>query len=180
MSKAYLSLGSNTGDRAAHLQTAIERLNVASVRVTAVSRVYETAHVGDTEESIPSYLNCAAEVETELEPLALLRHTQSVEQAGGRERTRLWSPRTIDIDILLYDGVTLESPALTVPHPRMHERAFVLVPLLEIAPYLAMPNGSTIEQILNDSAARSQDVSFRDDYSLLLHPFSAKSADSLS
>src|SRR5689334_12943773 len=115
----YLSVGSNVGDRARNLRDALARLERPTLRVTAVSGVYETEPVGETPEPVPAYLNCVARIETSLEPLALLLHTQQVEREGGRTPTFRWGPRTIDIDILLYNGLTLATDALVIPHPRL-------------------------------------------------------------
>ena len=138
MPTAYLSLGTNLGDRAAHLAAGLERL-AAVVRVVRVSSVYETAPVGGPPQ--PPYLNLVAEVETDLPPRELLRRCLAIEAELGRERTEHWGPRTLDIDLLLYEGVTSDDPELTLPHPRLTERQFVLVPLAEIAPELVLPDG---------------------------------------
>ncbi|WP_309122851.1 2-amino-4-hydroxy-6-hydroxymethyldihydropteridine diphosphokinase [Paenibacillus sp.] len=131
MSVAYLGLGSNIGDRDVLLAQAIERLNGhPSIRVTDVSALYETDPVGYEDQ--PPFLNMACRIETSLAPEALLASTLTIERELGRERTVRWGPRTIDIDLLLYDNTTLNTKDLTVPHPRLMERAFVLVPLLDI------------------------------------------------
>jgi len=128
---AFLGLGSNIGDRDALLAEALERLNaLPSVRVTDVSPLYETDPVGYEEQ--PPFLNIACRIETSLPPEDLLAETLRIERELGRERTVRWGPRTIDIDVLLYENATLNTKALTVPHPRLMERAFVLVPLLDI------------------------------------------------
>ncbi|MDF2630818.1 MAG: 2-amino-4-hydroxy-6-hydroxymethyldihydropteridine pyrophosphokinae [Symbiobacteriaceae bacterium] len=134
MATAYLSLGSNLGDRLGYLAEAIRRLGAPHTRVTQVSSIYETAPWGKTDQ--PSFLNMAAAVETDLTPDELLRHILSVEQVLGRVRTVRWGPRTVDIDMLLYGDERRATPDLQLPHPRMANRAFVLVPLLEIAPHL--------------------------------------------
>lgn len=144
MSKAYLSLGSNVGDRMAHLQAAVQRLSTPTTTVRSISSVYETEHVGDSATSLPPYLNCVVSVETTLDPLDLLEHALRVETMGGRERPHTHSPRTIDIDLLAYDQITMQSARLTLPHPRLWERAFVLVPLSEIAPCFALPDGRRV------------------------------------
>jgi 2-amino-4-hydroxy-6-hydroxymethyldihydropteridine diphosphokinase len=138
---AYLGLGSNTGDRRAHLAQALDRLNATpGVRVTAVSSLYETVPVGLTAQ--PDFLNAVAEVCTELPAEALLDAALAVEAALGRVRTVRWGPRPIDLDVLLVGGLRVAGGRLTLPHPRMTERAFVLVPLAEIAPGLVF-NGKT-------------------------------------
>lgn len=134
---AYLALGSNLGDRRAQLRQAVDRLPCeepgAGLRVTGVSGVYETDPVGGPDDQGP-YLNLVAEVETTFDPFQLLERCLAVEQAGGRERSIRWGPRTIDVDVLLYGDVRIESPELTLPHPRMWERRFVLEPLADLAP----------------------------------------------
>lgn len=129
--KAYISLGSNLGDRLGYLASAVTRLHERDgIRVTRCSSVYETAPVGLTEQ--PAFLNMVIEVETSLGPLELLRAMMDVEQALGRVRLVRWGPRTIDLDLLVYGDVSMQTAELELPHPRMSERAFVLVPLLEL------------------------------------------------
>ncbi len=130
--RAFLALGSNLGDRLANLRKAVSVLRESGCQTTGVSSVYETKPVGLTDQ--PDFLNAVIRIKTEHSPKALLELCQAVELRLGRERTIKWGPRVIDLDILLYDGVTLDEPGLTIPHPRMLERAFVLVPLLEIDP----------------------------------------------
>lgn len=138
MSTVYLSLGTNQGDRLALLRTAVARL--AALGPVVTSSCYETAPVGLTDQ--PDFWNIAVRLETALAPHDLLEATQRIEAELGRTRTVRWGPRTMDIDILLYDHVVLDTPALTIPHPRLHERAFVLVPLLELWPAAALPAGA--------------------------------------
>lgn len=134
---AYLALGSNLGDRRAQLRQAVDRLPcdepAGALRVTGVSGVFETDPVGGPDDQGP-YLNLVVEVDTTLDPFQLLERCLAVEQAGGRERAVRWGPRTIDVDVLLYGDVRIESPELTLPHPRMWERRFVLEPLADLAP----------------------------------------------
>ena len=156
MSIVFLSIGSNLGDRAANMRAAIGRLNDKDTRVEAVSRFYESAPVGETPEPVPDYLNCAAQVETDLSPEALLNRTQQVERDLGRVPTYRWGPRVIDIDILLYDQVTLESERLTLPHPRLKERAFVVIPLNDIAPNLKLPDSTWLWELVIDPVIRGQ------------------------
>ncbi|MGA2990749.1 MAG: 2-amino-4-hydroxy-6-hydroxymethyldihydropteridine diphosphokinase [Candidatus Korobacteraceae bacterium] len=132
----YLSLGSNLGDRAGNLQDAIERLRALG-EVEAVSSFYETEPVGLMHQ--PWFLNCAVALRTHRMPRQLLSAVMQVEQALGRKRRILMGPRTIDIDILLFGSSVIDISSLTVPHPAMHERRFVLQPLAEIAPAARHP-----------------------------------------
>lgn len=124
--RAFIALGSNLGDRAAALRGAIEGLHARDIRVLRSSAVYETDPVGPPQ---PAYLNAVIEVETDLDARALLERCLAVEADLGRERTERWGPRTIDIDLLTFGSQVVDEPGLVVPHPRMRERAFVLVPL---------------------------------------------------
>lgn len=141
MTRAYLALGSNLGDRLAHLQSAVDGLAAAEgVEVVAVSAVYETAPVGGPEQG--PYLNAVVAVETALAPRALLGIGQHLEAAAARVRDVRWGPRTLDVDVLLVGDTRVDEPDLVVPHPRMHERDFVLAPLADVAPHLvAAPAG---------------------------------------
>lgn len=128
-----LGLGSNLGDRKAYLSGAIDGLaSNPSIDVTAVSAIYETPPWGRTNQ--PVFLNAAVLVETDLTPRALLRAVLRIERSLGRVRDELWGPRTIDIDILLYGDEHIDEPGLTIPHPRIRERAFVLCPLAALVP----------------------------------------------
>lgn len=130
--RAYLGLGSNMGDKRAMIAEALARLaSVPGIALVARSRDYRTAPWGDTDQDW--FVNACAAVDTDLPPHALLEACLSVESAMGRERTRKWGPRIIDIDLLDYAGRTIDSDTLTLPHPYLLERAFVLVPLAEIA-----------------------------------------------
>jgi 2-amino-4-hydroxy-6-hydroxymethyldihydropteridine diphosphokinase len=132
---AYLSLGSNIGERKAQLEKALHFLeDEESIELLHVSSFYETKPVGVTDQ--PDFLNMAAAIRTSLSPENLLHVTQSIEKKLGRQRKEKWGPRTIDIDILLYAEEQINLASLIVPHPRLQERAFVLVPLEEIAPEL--------------------------------------------
>lgn len=132
--RVVIGLGSNLGDRRATMRDAVRRIaHVATV--TARSRVYETAPIGLVEQ--PSFLNAAIAVEGALGPLALLDALLRIERELGRDRSGdavRWGPRTIDLDVLWIDGVAFDDPRLAVPHPRVTERAFAMVPLLEVAP----------------------------------------------
>ncbi|MGZ4901182.1 MAG: 2-amino-4-hydroxy-6-hydroxymethyldihydropteridine diphosphokinase [Candidatus Angelobacter sp.] len=133
----YLSLGSNLGDREALLRDAIARLRELGV-VTLVSAFYETEPV-EVESKQPWFLNCAVAMETELMPLQFLKRMLALEQSMGRTRTEPKGPRTIDIDIVFFGNDVLDTPELSVPHPAMQQRRFVLEPLAEIAPDLLHP-----------------------------------------
>jgi len=136
--RAFLGLGSNLGDRWAHLRRAVDQLRAGGrTPVTAVSRVYETEPVGGPDDQGP-YLNLVVElaVPAGTDPYRLLEECRRLEAAAGRVRTVQWGPRTLDVDVLWIDGVALDDPELTVPHPRWRERMFVLAPLAELAPDL--------------------------------------------
>ncbi|WP_339252492.1 2-amino-4-hydroxy-6-hydroxymethyldihydropteridine diphosphokinase [Sporosarcina sp. FSL W8-0480] len=135
MNIAYLSIGSNIGDRLHHLTEAVRSLHSHDkIEVTMISSIYETEPVGYTDQA--NFLNLVVCLETSLNPFELLEVCQGVENDLGRVREIRWGPRTVDLDILLYNNDNIKSENLTVPHPRMDGRAFVLVPLMEIAPTL--------------------------------------------
>lgn len=137
--RAFLGLGSNLGDRRTHLRRAVDQLRAGSRSpVTAVSRVYETDPVGGPPGQDP-YLNLVVQlaVAPEADPYRLLDECHRLEAAAGRVRSVHWGPRTLDADVVWIDGVVLDDPDLTVPHPRWRERRFVLAPLAELAPDLA-------------------------------------------
>lgn len=147
---AYLSLGSNLGERAANLRAAIVQLEAAG-RVLAVSAFYETQPVDVPDQ--PWFLNCVASIATDKSPRELLQFTMKVEAEMGRLRMRNKGPRSIDIDILLFGDRTIDEPGLRVPHPAMHRRRFVLEPLAEIAPGARHPQfGKTAEELLGELA----------------------------
>jgi len=137
MKTVYLGLGSNVGDRARNLETALVKLAAPDLRILRVSSVYETEPVGFTAQHW--FYNLAVEAETDLFPMQLLARAAKVEQALGRVRTVRNGPRTLDIDILLYARVLVHSVKLHIPHPRMADRRFVLAPLAELAPDLRHP-----------------------------------------
>ena len=137
MKTAYLSLGSNLGDRRENLRQALALLEAPDLCVRRVSPVYETEPVDHAAQGW--FLNLVAEIETTLFPMQLLARTGRVEQSLGRRRTVAKGPRTIDIDILLYGKATVRSASLEIPHPRMTERRFVLQPLADLAPELRHP-----------------------------------------
>jgi 2-amino-4-hydroxy-6-hydroxymethyldihydropteridine diphosphokinase len=143
--RACLGLGSNLGDRLAHLQFAVDALaGVPELNVRAVSRVYETAPVGGPPQD--AYLNAVVAIDTSLDPHALLEECRAIEEEAARVRVERWGPRTLDIDILLMEGTRMESSDLTIPHPRMWERGFVLAPLRDVAPDL-VDAGATWEGV---------------------------------
>jgi 2-amino-4-hydroxy-6-hydroxymethyldihydropteridine diphosphokinase len=132
----YLSLGSNIGDRESHLRDAISRLENQG-RIQSIASFYETEPVEFTDQA--RFLNCAVALETEEAPEQLMESVLHIEQEMGRERQQNKGPRTIDIDILLFSDTIIDSPKLTIPHPAMHARRFVLQPLAEIAPEVRHP-----------------------------------------
>lgn len=139
MNEVYLSLGSNIGDRLEYIREAVQMLhNQEEINVVNTSSVYETDPVGYEEQAL--FLNIAIQIETSLNPLSLLEQCQKIESELGRKRIIRWGPRTIDLDILLYNQENIVSEKLIIPHPRIEERAFVLVPLIEIAPDIKLPN----------------------------------------
>ena len=150
----YLSLGSNVGDRLKNLRRACTALEARGIRVRRASSVYETEPVDVREQGW--FLNCVVEVETALPPAVLLTELQEIEREQGRERVRpkgpqAKSPRTIDLDILLYGDSVIGDESLVVPHPRLHERRFVLEPLRELAPALQLPVfGRTVEEVFGE------------------------------
>ncbi|HNY65631.1 MAG TPA: 2-amino-4-hydroxy-6-hydroxymethyldihydropteridine diphosphokinase [Deltaproteobacteria bacterium] len=146
--KGYLCLGSNLGDRLHHIRTALEGLGRSGIEVLTISSIYETLPVGAPEPQ-ENYYNLAAEIEWGGSPLELLHAVHAVEDSLGRQRPYANAPRTMDIDILMLDGVRLESDELSIPHPRMEERAFVICPLAEIAPHIALPSGRYIIDVKN-------------------------------
>lgn len=139
-----LSLGSNLGDRAAHLNAAIDLLRM-HVPVLAVSPFYETDPVGVQDS--PAFLNVVVVVASD-DPWALLDVAHRVENVRGRLRSRRWGPRTLDVDVVSVDGLRSDSPTLTLPHPRAHERAFVLVPWLDIDPDAELPGRGRVADIV--------------------------------
>jgi 2-amino-4-hydroxy-6-hydroxymethyldihydropteridine diphosphokinase len=143
MIRAYVALGSNLGDRLATLESALRALDaLPGVRVAAVSSAYETEPWGGVEQ--PRYANAVAALDVEGDALSLLRACKEIERTLGREPGVRFGPRTIDLDVLLFGDQAVDSPELTVPHPRMLEREFVVTPLLEIAPHAVLPDGSPV------------------------------------
>lgn len=145
--RAFVALGSNLEDPQQQVLRALAELDgLPETRVTARSALYRTAPVGYDNQ--PDFINAVAEVSTTLEPLALLRTLLALETVHGRERPFPNAPRVIDLDLLLYDDLELHDPELTLPHPRLHERGFVLFPLADIAPELHVPGKGTVRDLL--------------------------------
>ena len=155
-STVYLGLGANLGDRRANLRAAIRRLG-GHTRLVGLSSVYETEPVGNPEQ--PLFLNLVCRVTTRLTPPGLLSLAKRIEADLGRVPGPPNSPRPVDIDILFFDDLVIKTPTLTLPHPRLHERAFVLVPLAELAPHLVHPAcGRTVLQMLADLPGGSRGI----------------------
>ncbi len=146
--RAYLGLGSNIGDRGAHLQQAVDGLAATDgITVVAVSPVYETDPVGGPEQS--DYLNAVVAADTDLTARQLLEVAHRLEDEAGRVRQERWGPRTLDVDVLLVGDDDVDEPDLVVPHPRLYERAFVMVPLADLDPMLAPwvpPGGAEVRR----------------------------------
>lgn len=164
MALVFLGLGSNQGDRLEALSQAETRLDaVPGIRVLRRSSVYETTPVGMTDQ--PWFLNRVLLIETLLEPHALLDAALQIERDLGRTRSRRWGPRVIDIDILIYGEEAVSSDRLTIPHPGMAGRRFVLVPLLELDPDARLPDGRTVRDLLDvleqSAEGRMQEVTIR-------------------
>ncbi|MEO6993135.1 MAG: 2-amino-4-hydroxy-6-hydroxymethyldihydropteridine diphosphokinase [Lacunisphaera sp.] len=148
MKVAFLGIGSNLGDRRAQLAAAVRALSAdPAVCIVHGSSIYETKPVGKTDQ--PDFLNMVIQVNTPLLPLALLAVCLDVEARLGRERRERWGPRTVDLDVLIYGTEQLNAERLVLPHPRMHERSFVMAPLAEIAPDVLV-NGRTAREIASD------------------------------
>ncbi|CAM5672481.1 2-amino-4-hydroxy-6-hydroxymethyldihydropteridinediphosphokinase OS=Streptomyces alboniger OX=132473 GN=folK PE=4 SV=1 [Streptomyces alboniger] len=148
-SRAVISLGSNLGNRLETLQGAVDALeDTPGLRVKAVSPVYETEPWGVEPGSQPAYFNAVVVVKTTLPPASLLERAQAVEEAFHRVRDERWGPRTIDVDIVAYADVVSDDPALTLPHPRAHERAFVLAPWHDVEPEASLAGRGTVAELL--------------------------------
>lgn len=160
MSFCAIGLGSNLGDSRSILTGAVDRLrSFSQIEVVAISKWYQTAPIGPPQ---PDYLNGCVTLQTSLEPIDLLNILHSIEAEFGRVRQEVWGARTLDLDLLLYDDLVINLPTLQVPHPRMIERAFVLVPLSEIAPNAIEPKSGqsifTLCQQLGYSGIKQMDT----------------------
>jgi 2-amino-4-hydroxy-6-hydroxymethyldihydropteridine diphosphokinase len=146
--RAHIGLGANLGDPAAQVGAAIEAIgHLPLTRPVAHSRLYASPAWGPVAQ--PDYVNAVAAIDTGLSAAALLQALLAIEQAAGRERRERWGPRRLDLDLLLYGDRVIHDDGLTVPHPRLHERAFVLLPLAEIAPGLRLPGLGAVEALLD-------------------------------
>ncbi|WP_324785570.1 2-amino-4-hydroxy-6-hydroxymethyldihydropteridine diphosphokinase [Streptomyces sp. H51] len=165
--RAVISLGSNLGNRLETLQGAVDALeDTPGVRVKAVSPVYETEPWGVEPGSQPSYFNAVVVLKTTLPPSSLLERAHAVEEAFHRVRDERWGARTLDVDIVAYDGVLSDDPHLTLPHPRAHERAFVLAPWHDVEPDAQLPGRGTVAGLLD--AVTREGVAPREDLELHL------------
>ncbi|WP_340560256.1 2-amino-4-hydroxy-6-hydroxymethyldihydropteridine diphosphokinase [Streptomyces sp. GSL17-111] len=165
--RAVISLGSNLGNRLETLQGAVDALeDTPGVRVKAVSPVYETQPWGVDPQSQPSYFNAVVLIKTTLPPASLLERGHAIEEAFQRERSEHWGPRTIDVDIVAYQDVVSGDPGLTLPHPRAHERAFVLVPWHDVDPEAEVPGVGRVGDLLR--GVPREGVTVRTDVALVL------------
>ena len=151
MIESFVGIGSNVGDRAHFARAAVEQLNSADgVEITATSSLYETSPIGGPPQR--SYVNMVIRLRTSLDHRQLLELCQSVEQRLGREASDIrWGPRVVDLDILTFDNTKISEPDLEIPHPRMTQRRFVLIPLLEIDPDIADPWGTSYSDVLDEA-----------------------------
>ncbi|NJQ17983.1 2-amino-4-hydroxy-6-hydroxymethyldihydropteridine diphosphokinase [Streptomyces bohaiensis] len=164
---AVIALGSNLGNRLETIQGAVDALeDTPGLRVTAVSPVYETDPWGVPEDSQGTYFNAVVVVRTTLPPSSLLERAQAVEEAYERTRDERWGPRTLDVDIVSYQDVVSTDPRLTLPHPRAHERAFVLVPWLDVDPEGDYPGRGPLAEVR--SSVDDSGVRLREDITLVL------------
>jgi 2-amino-4-hydroxy-6-hydroxymethyldihydropteridine diphosphokinase len=151
--QAYVGVGSNLDEPLQQVRAAIAELaEMPGSRVTGRSSLYRSAPIGKADQ--PDYINAVVEIATDLSPEGLLGQLGAIEARHGRVRGERNAPRTLDLDLLLYDQAVIETPDLTVPHPRMHERAFVLLPLAELAPTAIVPGHGAVEALLPGVAAQ--------------------------
>jgi len=145
--RVFVGLGSNLEDPARQVALALAELDrIEHTHVLRSSRLYRTPPWGDTAQ--PAFVNAVAELQTQLPAERLFAHLQRLEAAAGRRRERRWGPRVLDLDLLLYGDRVLDEPAMRIPHPHLHERAFVLVPLAELAPALEVPGHGRVDALL--------------------------------
>ncbi|MBZ5565877.1 MAG: 2-amino-4-hydroxy-6-hydroxymethyldihydropteridine diphosphokinase [Acidobacteriia bacterium] len=162
MKRVFLSLGSNLGDRVAHLQRTIDRLSASGLAVQRVSALYRTEPVDFQAQSW--FVNCVVEVATDLMPMQLLKTLKGLERALGRRPGVSKGPRAIDIDILLYENVVVRSAALTIPHARLSQRRFVLAPLRDLEPHLRHPlTQRSVIEMLAETADKSQVIRLKEE-----------------
>lgn len=148
MTRCFIGLGSNLNQPLEQIRQALQQLNTtAGISVVQVSPLYQSKAVGPGQQ--PDYLNAVAELSSSLDPYQLLDALQTIENQQGRERSIRWGARTLDLDILIYGNLEVSEPLLTIPHPRLRERNFVLYPLYDIAPDLTLTDGTSIASLLN-------------------------------
>ncbi len=146
--KCFIGIGANLNDPAQQIKTGIQQLDQSDhIDVSKVSSFYQSKAIGPPQ---PDYINAVVEVKTSLSAEALLKTCQGIETKQGRTRDVHWGPRTLDLDILLYDEQSICVPNLRIPHPEIEKRAFVLIPLFEIAPTLKLPNGTSLKSLVKD------------------------------
>lgn len=149
MARVFIGLGSNLAEPQKQLRSALEAMDkILDSCLLRCSSFYRSAPIGPGEQ--PDYVNAVAELETALPPIELLNRLQSIEATHGRERSVRWGARTLDLDILLFDERQIDEVRLQVPHPRMAERSFVLLPLAELEPQLQLPTGESLHQLLQN------------------------------
>ena len=150
--KIFIGLGSNLGERESMIRLALEDLSrLPGTRLLRASSLYDTEPVGEVDQ--PNFLNAVAQLDSELSARQLLWNLHLIEKRLGRVRTQRWGPRTIDLDLLLYGDEVIDEPELHVPHPRLHERSFVLEPLAELAPGLVVPGRGDVESLLAEAGS---------------------------
>jgi 2-amino-4-hydroxy-6-hydroxymethyldihydropteridine diphosphokinase len=159
----YLGLGSSLGDRERQLSEAITRLDCPShgLKILELSPIYESPHLGlepGDDTRYPPHLNCVVKGETTLSPETLLERIRSTENEGGRQRGKKWGPRTIDIDLLLYGNLTYKSNSLIIPHPGIKNRAFVVLPLYDLAPDLILTDGNSLAELRDSPEIQAQQI----------------------